>query len=186
MDFSGYKDSPVRLAVDLVNTLEIVAGEDRLTTPEDVHALVDPHAGEWLHPDWVVSEKDVHELRALRAQLRKVLGSSDPAAAATILNQILDDAGATPRVSVHGSTPPHMHFDSRDATPSKWVGAISAMGLAVVLVDHGIDRFGVCASSTCEDVFVDSSRNRSRRHCSDTCNTRENVAAYRRRKAEEH
>ncbi len=58
------------------------------------------------------------------------------------------------------------------------------MGLAVVLVDHGMERFGVCASSTCEDVFVDSSRNRSRRHCSGTCNTRENVAAYRRRKAQ--
>jgi predicted RNA-binding Zn ribbon-like protein len=55
------------------------------------------------------------------------------------------------------------------------------MGLSVVLIETGLDRFGTCASSTCDDVYVDTSRNRSRRHCSDTCSTRENVAAYRRR-----
>ncbi len=184
MDFSGYMDAPVRLAVDLVNTREPVSGEDLLVGPEDVYALVEPYADEWLHPDWVVSEKDVHEMRALRSRLRGVFGATDAATAAETLNEILDDVGAKPRVSVHGDTPPHMHFESREASPSKWVGTIVAMGLAVVLVDHGMERFGVCASSTCEDVFVDSSRNRSRRHCSDTCNTRENVAAYRRRKAQ--
>jgi predicted RNA-binding Zn ribbon-like protein len=56
------------------------------------------------------------------------------------------------------------------------------MGLSVVLIEGGYERFGTCSSTTCEDVFVDTSRNRSRRHCSVLCTTRENVAAYRRRK----
>jgi predicted RNA-binding Zn ribbon-like protein len=55
------------------------------------------------------------------------------------------------------------------------------MGLGVALIEGGLERFGICDASTCDDVFVDISRNRSRRYCSDTCTTRQNVAAYRRR-----
>jgi predicted RNA-binding Zn ribbon-like protein len=55
------------------------------------------------------------------------------------------------------------------------------MGLATAVVDQGIERFGVCAAEDCRDVFLDTSRNRSRRHCSSTCSTRGNVAAYRKR-----
>jgi predicted RNA-binding Zn ribbon-like protein len=58
------------------------------------------------------------------------------------------------------------------------------MGLATVLIEHGVERFGVCNAGDCDDVFVDSSRNRSRLHCSSTCSTREAVASYRRRQAE--
>jgi predicted RNA-binding Zn ribbon-like protein len=59
------------------------------------------------------------------------------------------------------------------------------MGLSVALVEGGFERFGSCASATCDDVYVDTSRNRSRRNCSDTCTTRENVAAFRRRQRAE-
>ncbi|CAN5768492.1 hypothetical protein BH23ACT5_BH23ACT5_02510 [soil metagenome] len=51
----------------------------------------------------------------------------------------------------------------------------------MLVADEGLARLGVCASNTCDDVFIDTSRNRSRRHCTTTCGTRENVAAYRRR-----
>lgn len=183
MDFSGYSDAPVQMAVDLVNTRNPVSGEERLNGDEDVRALLEPFEDGWAHPDWEIREADVHELRALRARFREVFWAEDPAQAATILNDILSDVSAIPRVSVHHGDP-HLHFDALNATPVRWLGSIAAMGLAVVLVDEGLERFGVCASATCDDVFVDSSRNRSRRHCSDTCNTRENVAAYRRRRAQ--
>jgi predicted RNA-binding Zn ribbon-like protein len=55
------------------------------------------------------------------------------------------------------------------------------MGLSVALIEGGFDRFGRCNASTCDDVFVDGSRNHSRLHCSDKCTTRENVAAHRAR-----
>jgi predicted RNA-binding Zn ribbon-like protein len=55
------------------------------------------------------------------------------------------------------------------------------MGLSVALIEGGWQRFGTCSSTSCDDVFVDTSKNRSRRHCSDTCTTRESVAAYRAR-----
>jgi len=41
-----------------------------------------------------------------------------------------------------------------------------------------------CASPTCQEVFVDLSRNRSRRYCdSRTCGNRLHVAAYRARRS---
>lgn len=110
----------------------------------------------------------------------------DEEAAARLLNEILADVAAMPRVSVYAGAEPHLHFEPMEGSPAGWLGAVTAMGLSIVLVEDGLDRFGICSSSTCGDVFVDTSRNRSRRHCSDTCTTRENVAAYRERQKAEN
>ena len=54
--------------------------------------------------------------------------------------------------------------------------------LALCLRDHGLERLRVCAASGCQRVFVDTSRNRSRRYCNpDICGNRTNVAAFRAR-----
>jgi predicted RNA-binding Zn ribbon-like protein len=55
------------------------------------------------------------------------------------------------------------------------------MGLAMALLDLGADRFGSCVDPRCRGVFIDTSRNRSRRYCSDRCASRANVAAHRER-----
>ncbi len=47
----------------------------------------------------------------------------------------------------------------------------------------GAGRLGTCASSTCGDVYVDASPGAHRRFCSLTCQNRERVAAFRRRRA---
>jgi predicted RNA-binding Zn ribbon-like protein len=55
------------------------------------------------------------------------------------------------------------------------------MGLVMALLDLGPARFGNCADPRCGGVFLDASRNRSRRYCSDRCASRANVATYRQR-----
>ena len=185
MDFGHYTDEPVRMAMDLVNTLEAFSGEEHLATPTDVAAFLEEHAEHWPEGPRHIRVGDLHEVRALRARLREVFAARDEEAAAAMLNEILADASATPRVSVHAGAEPHLHFEPMDGSPARWLGAVTAMGLSVVLVEDGLGRFGICNSSTCDDVFVDTSRNRSRRHCSDTCTTRENVAAYRERQRAE-
>lgn len=181
MDFAHYTDAPVKAAVDLVNTLDQYDGEEHLKSAEDVAAFFDEHVSDWADVPGRIEDKDVHEVRALRSRLRDVFSADDEAGAAAVLNEILADVAATPRVSVHTGAEPHLHFEPMDGSPARWLGAVTAMALSVVLVEDGLDRFGICGSSTCEDVYVDTSRNRSRRHCSDTCTTRENVAAYRQR-----
>ena len=186
MDFSHYSDAPVQIAVDLVNTLDAASNEDALAGPSDVADFLTEHdEGEWCRPGWRAQESDLHEVRALRARLREVFEAIDEAAAAAAINSILADVDAVPRVSVHAGANPHLHFEPLDGSPARWLGAVTAMGLSVALIEGGFDRFGICGSGSCDDVFVDTSRNRSRRHCSDTCTTRENVAAYRARKRTE-
>ncbi|MGH8873101.1 MAG: CGNR zinc finger domain-containing protein [Acidimicrobiia bacterium] len=184
MDFSHYSDGPVRTAVDLVNTLDVVSGVDKLSTPREVADFIEAHDGDWCRPGWKPEERDLHEVRALRARLRQVFEAPAEAEAAAVLNDLLTDVNAVPRVSVHGPEP-HLHFESESDRPSRYLGAITAMGLGVALIEGGFERFGICRSSTCGDVFVDTSRNRSRLHCSDTCTTRENVAAHRARRREQ-
>jgi predicted RNA-binding Zn ribbon-like protein len=44
-------------------------------------------------------------------------------------------------------------------------------------------RLGICTADGCDRVFVDASRNGSRRFCSTTCQNRVKTAAFRRRRA---
>ncbi len=163
-----------------MNSLDAVSGEEKLVSPSDVAEFIEAHDDQWSRPDWKPGDRDLHETRALRARLRQVFEASDESEAAAVLNDLLSDVDAVPRVSVHGPGP-HLHFESEGGSPWRYLGAITAMGLSVALVEGGFERFGICQSSTCADVFVDTSRNRSRLHCSDTCTTRENVAAHRAR-----
>ena len=180
MDFSHYSDEPVRMAVALINSIDVVTGEDELQTPEDVRAFIAAWDGDWFDGEQRLSDSDLHEVRALRSRLREVFTAADEREAAASLNAVLEDVSATPRVSVHGDAP-HLHFEPEGGSPARWLGAVGAMGLTTALIEGGFERFGRCASTTCDDVFVDTSRNRSRLHCSDSCTTRESVAAYRRR-----
>jgi predicted RNA-binding Zn ribbon-like protein len=177
MDFSHYSGEPTSLAVDLVNTHDAHTGHDHLGGIADLQRFIGEHGD---IPQWRVAESDLVEIRALRDRLRWVFGASSADEAAALLNEILIDVAAVPRVSTH-SGDPHLHIEPLDETPARWLGATTAMGLGVTLIETGLDRFGSCASTSCDDVFVDTSRNRSRRNCSDTCTTRENVAAHRRR-----
>jgi predicted RNA-binding Zn ribbon-like protein len=180
MDFSHYNDQPVQMAVDLVNSLDVTTGVDDFVEPADVVRFIDDHEGEWCSPDWKPAARDLHEVRAIRSRLRDVFEADGEAGAAAVLNDLLSDMNAVPRIGIHGPGP-HLHFESDEGSPARYLGAITAMGLTVALIEGGFERLGICHSGTCDDVFVDNSKNRSRLHCSDTCTTREAVAAHRAR-----
>lgn len=107
-------------------------------------------------------------------------------AAATALNAVLRDAHAVPTLSHHDGEPWHLHFHRTDADEVEgWVAGM-ATGLAFVLGNPTIDRLGVCTAAACDRVYIDTSRNGSRRFCSTTCQNRIKAAAFRaRRKVEE-
>ena len=63
---------------------------------------------------------------------------------------------------------------------TEW-GAGCATGLAVVVDSQATGRLGVCRAEGCDRVYVDVSRNASRRFCSESCLNRTKVAAFRAR-----
>ncbi|MFZ0012708.1 MAG: CGNR zinc finger domain-containing protein [Acidimicrobiia bacterium] len=181
MDFSHYTTKPVELAVALANTQGII--KDDMADPDDLVAFLDGYRPLWEGVAKPPKKSDLEAVRELRSSLREVIESSDEEAASNRVNTLLESYGATPRLSTHNGSP-HLHFEPIESSIVCWLGAITAMGLASVIVEHGVDRFGVCDSTTCMDVYIDTSRNRSRRHCSNTCSTREAVAAYRKRQTD--
>lgn len=182
MDFSHYSDVPVEVAVHFTNTLNVVTGEDALQTPQDVADFIASELREWGHTPAPPRPKHLQQARELRAQLRSVWDAEDEEAAARAVNAILNQVGARPRVSTHGDRGAHLHFEPERGDPVSDLGAVAAMGLGVALIEGGWERFGTCSSTSCDDVFIDASKNRSRLHCSDTCTTRESVAAFRARR----
>lgn len=185
VDFSHYTDDTVRLATDLVNTYAWVDRVESLVAPDDLLSFLEGHADLLPEPPgWQPTAADVAEVQALRARLREVFQAEDAATAARLINDILSHAGARPKVSVHGGRGPHFHFEPGGERIADRLGATAAMALATVLVEDGLERFGLCGAHDCDDAFVDVSKNRSKNYCSTTCTTRENVAAHRARAKE--
>jgi predicted RNA-binding Zn ribbon-like protein len=181
MDFSHYTNKPVELAVALTNTKG--TNTDDLSNVEDLMRFLDEYRPLWEGVAKAPKKSDLGAVLELRSSLREIIESGDEGLAAKRVNVLLEKYGATPRLSTHSGSP-HLHFEPIETSIVCWMGAITGMGLASVIVEHGVDRFGVCDSATCMDVYIDTSRNRSRRHCSNTCSTREAVAAYRKRQSD--
>jgi predicted RNA-binding Zn ribbon-like protein len=53
--------------------------------------------------------------------------------------------------------------------------------MATVLGSEYADRLGVCAAPACDRVFVDVSRNGTKRFCTEACQSRVKAAAHRAR-----
>ena len=130
---------------------------------------------------------DVPALRAYRTRLDAIVTAceaGDITGAVRILNTLLAETGAIPQIVSHDGRGPHIHVSRAAAPMADRITAHLAMGLAELLVAGESGRLRSCASPACRDVFLDESRNRSRRYCdSRTCGNRLHVAAYRARKA---
>ena len=76
----------------------------------------------------------------------------------------------------------HIHATTPGAPLAERIAVEVAMAMADVIRMDELARLQVCTASDCDDVFIDLSKNRSRRFCSATCGNRSNVAAYRARR----
>jgi predicted RNA-binding Zn ribbon-like protein len=174
MNYDTYGSSAVELAIDLANT-------DR-DDPEWVRVFLDSHI-EWFTggTDLSLSSADVGRVAETSTLVRDVaLAQSEPEVMAR-LNALLDRASPKPYATTHDGEL-HLHYARPDAGALEQLTTTVAMGLSQVVVQHGWQRLGVCSAEGCGNVYVDTSRNASRRYCSNTCASRSTVAAYRARK----
>lgn len=134
------------------------------------------------------TDRDASALRRLQRDLRPVFEASDAGDEDDVvsrLNELLAKHPVSPYIAGHDAESWHLHVSDRQSSVAELLSAEALMGLAILVCDLGATRLGVCQDDKCDNVFVDTSPNRSRRYCSDRCSSRANVAAYRaRRKAE--
>jgi predicted RNA-binding Zn ribbon-like protein len=169
--------------VELINTGRGRDGE-KLREVADLQAMADKYAFAGVRG----TPADLPTAREYRARLDAIVSSCearDEDGAVAQINALLSQTGASPQIVAHDGRGPHLHV-SRPAAPlADRMAAHFAMGLAWLVVAGEARRIRSCESPTCRDVFVDLSRNRSRRYCdSRTCGNRLHVAAYRARKQE--
>ncbi|MBA2559591.1 MAG: CGNR zinc finger domain-containing protein, partial [Propionibacteriales bacterium] len=132
-----------------------------------------------------VEDRDLAPLKRLRRDLRAVFEASAAGKeeeVVALVNGLLVRYPVSPYIAGHDSQTWHLHVAERGSSVAALLTAECAMGIAMLVVDYGATRLGVCSSDKCDDVFIDTSPNSSRRYCSDRCSSRANVAAYRARR----
>lgn len=171
----------MELATDLVNSFDVFAGEELLESVADLTDFAAAHGVE----AGVATTKDLEQLRRARPVLRSALLADDETAAVAALNGLLAATRPKPRLVAGPDESWAFSYADPDASLADRIVAEAAAGALQEIRDHGTRRFNTCGSSTCDDLFVDHSRNRSRRYCTtDVCGNREAQRAYRARQAE--
>jgi predicted RNA-binding Zn ribbon-like protein len=167
VQYGDYIGNVTRLAVELANTGTLDQQGELVATFFAEHEITPPPDG------------DYGELPDL---VRTALAQSVDGAGPDAVHRLLRDYPPDMHLSDHDGLW-HIHF-SRNGTPAKrWAGQLIAAKLALVAAGDPAVTLGRCAAAGCGNYFVDQSRNRTRRFCSNACASRTTVAAHRARAA---
>jgi hypothetical protein len=130
-----------------------------------------------------LTDADLTAVHRVRARFAEAFAGHGPAALAVLINELVAEAGTTPRLTDHDGYDWHMHYFAPGASIGDHLAADCGMTLAFFVVAGEQERLRRCAAPDCRRAFVDLSRNRSRRYCDGrTCGNRLHVAAYRARR----
>ena len=188
MQFNSHTDRVTRVAAELVNLLTAGQARGRDYQPPSGSRLIGEvsrtlgDAG--TRRD--VTTDEAAGIEAVASVLRDVfvaVSAGDIDTAARTVNQMLTFSGARPELERHDGSGWHLHYTSADRTMVNGRAAGCAASLAVVLGGPLYDRLGVCTAPHCDRVYVDISRNGTRRFCSTACQNRVKTAAFRARQA---
>jgi predicted RNA-binding Zn ribbon-like protein len=178
MDFAHDTEVALMTAAALINT----AGEpDTLSTVQDLTAF-------YRDQGWTGSRvgdtSELEQVRALRPRLR-ALWVAEVEELVEGVNALLREAQALPQVVRHGGYDWHLHATGQHQPLSTRMSVEAAMALVDVIRMGESQRLRVCVAPDCDDVFMDLSRNRSRRFSDVTCSNRVAAAAYRSRQSDQ-
>jgi predicted RNA-binding Zn ribbon-like protein len=174
------KDS-IGLAVSLANTWDVLNDPPELLDVEHLRILL-----RWFELDEAAAaatEEDLTAIRRVRSRVRRAFQAGAEAEAVAELNALARRARAVPQLERENGGWSFRYGVGRRSIAQELAGR-SAVALLGVIEQGGWDRFGLCAAAPCCCVYVDRSRNRSRRYCCELCADRANQAAARRRNRE--
>jgi predicted RNA-binding Zn ribbon-like protein len=176
------KDS-LGLAVGLVNTWDVLhEPSERLYDVDRLRILL-----RWFELDDAADRAAPHDLepiKKVRAHLRRAFDAETEEAAVSELNALARRVGAVPQLERANGRWSFRYGAGRRTIADELAGR-AAVALLEVIEEGGWNRFGRCAAAPCCCVYVDRSRNRSRRYCCELCADRATQAAARRRRKEQ-
>lgn len=185
MKLDSYVDTGILVAQQLVNGL--TPGFDRGKRMEEIDPAGVLAATLAVDPPSLAAlkKRDEAGFVQLARQLRTVFGHLDRAeidAAARRLNTLLGESPANPHLAREDGVW-RLHRHPADAALVPMWTSVCAEAIARMIGVQNAGRFGICVAANCDRVFVDTSKNASRRFCSLVCQNRTKVAAFRARKS---
>jgi predicted RNA-binding Zn ribbon-like protein len=176
--FAPDTEEALNFVVDLANTAPGASrsGGDELTTLEQLDALLVGYTGR--------KDRDQAELDAVREtrELLRDIWVLDRDDAVDAVNRMLREARAVPHLVRHDDYDWHIHATEPDAPLAERIRVEAAMGLIDVIRMDETRRLRVCGADDCDGLFLDLSRNGSKRFCSVRCGNRVNMTAFRARR----
>ncbi|MCX5416804.1 CGNR zinc finger domain-containing protein [Streptomyces sp. NBC_00059] len=118
-----------------------------------------------------------HRLHAVFVHLE----GHDTDGAVGVVNALFADLRPVPRLDRRAGEPWHLYFRSPEDDLAGDVAAQCGIALATALGSRYAERLGICSAPACDGVYVDVSRNGTRRFCSTACQNRVKAAAHRAR-----
>ncbi|WP_430787283.1 CGNR zinc finger domain-containing protein [Actinoplanes sp. G11-F43] len=153
-------------------------GDDELSTVEELAALLSNH------PFSGRIDHDAAELAAVREtrDLLRSVWTLDRDEAVAAVNLMLRVAQALPYLTRHDGLDWHIHATEPSAPLAERIRVEAALALIDVIRMDETNRLRVCAADDCDGIFIDLSRNGSKRFCSVRCGNRVNMVAFRARR----
>jgi predicted RNA-binding Zn ribbon-like protein len=182
LHFAPDTEASLGFAVALCNTVASAtkSGRDELCTPAELTALATAqrYSGRFDR-----DEAELADVRETRSALRRVW-TLDRDDAVEVVNGMLREACALPRLFRHDSFDWHLHATDQEAPLAERMRVEVALALVDVIRTDEMGRLRACAASDCGGILLDLSRNGSKRFCSIRCGNRMNMIAFRERAAD--
>ncbi|MFE0172161.1 CGNR zinc finger domain-containing protein [Streptomyces sp. NPDC059002] len=168
MHLNPYGEDAVNLAADLANR-----------PPADAAELADRCRVAGLALEHPVTERDVVRTRTALDAWEKVVDATDECERAELVNGMLAEAAAYPRLTDHMGSGWHLHYRDDQQPLGGVLFSLISVGTALHLAGRGMHRLRRCDVTECTTIFADTSRTGRQRYCSQRCANRDAVRRHR-------
>ncbi|MFF0294622.1 CGNR zinc finger domain-containing protein [Kitasatospora sp. NPDC004615] len=172
MQLNPYGEDAVNLAADLANR-----------RPGSADELADRCLAAGLALERPVAPDDLGRALAALDAWEKVVDAGGEQERADLLNRMLAEAAAYPRLTSHADTGWHLHYRDAEQPLGALLFTLFAVGTALHLAGRGMHRLRRCEVPECATAFADTSRTGRQRYCSPRCANRDAVRRHRARTA---
>jgi predicted RNA-binding Zn ribbon-like protein len=168
VQLNPYGEEPVLLVVELANR-----------PPDSLEDLVKRCGAAGVVLDMPVGEEDLAAARDLVERWCAIVDAPAGEERAVLVNRLLAEASAYPRLSNHVGDGWHLHYRDDDVSLGAVLRALVSVGTALHLTGRGMGRLGRCSRDGCSLIYADVSRSGRQRYCSPACANRDAVRRHR-------
>lgn len=130
------------------------------------------------------ADEDFPEVCEFLDRWVEVVDTTEEAERVRLLNALLAEAAAYPRITAHDGYSWHLHYRDDGIRLPAMLRAVTSVAAAQYLTSTSLRRLSRCAAPECRRAFVDFTRSGTQRYCTHACVNRDAVRRHRARRKE--